>query len=69
MDHVLGLDCLICGKRYDPGDIEYVCPLHGEDGIVDVVYDYDAIAASVDRDALDSQSGRGMWRYRPLLPI
>lgn len=69
MDHVLGLHCLICGKRYDPGDIEYVCPLHGEDGIVDVAYDYDAIAASVDRDALDLQPGSGMWRYRPLLPI
>jgi len=69
MDHVLGLDCLICGKRYDPGEIEYVCPDHGEDGIVDVVYDYAAIAASVDRDALGSQPGRGMWRYRPLLPV
>ncbi len=69
MNHVLGLQCLICGEMYDPGDIEYVCPLHGEDGIVDVVYDYDAIAASVDRHTLDSQPGRGMWRYRPLLPI
>jgi len=69
MDHVLGLDCLICGRRYDPGEIEYVCPDHGEDGIVDVAYDYEAIAASVDRDALGSQSGRGMWRYRPLLPV
>jgi len=36
MDHVLGLDCLICGKRYHPGEIEYVCPEHGDDGIVDV---------------------------------
>ena len=66
MQHVLGLDCLICGERYAPDAIDYVCPHHGEDGIVDVVYDYAAIAAATDRHAL---TGTGMWRYRPLLPI
>ena len=66
MEHVLGLDCLVCGERYDPGAIDYVCPRHGEDGIVDVAYDYPAIAAATDRDAL---AGEGMWRFRPLLPI
>jgi threonine synthase len=66
MEHVLGLDCLVCGERYDPGAIDYVCPRHGEDGIVDVAYDYEAIGAAVGPDSL---SGRGMWRYRALLPV
>ncbi|MCB2224030.1 MAG: threonine synthase [Actinobacteria bacterium] len=66
MEHVLGLDCLVCGERHDPGAIDYVCPRHGEDGIVDVAYDYPGLRAAVDRDAL---SGPGMWRYRPLLPL
>ena len=66
MEHVLGLDCLVCGERYDPGAIDYVCPRHGEDGIVDVAYDYPAIGSPVDPDAPASV---GMWRYRPLLPV
>jgi len=66
MEYVLGLDCLICGERYAPGDIEYVCPRHGDEGIVDVAYDYQAIGAAVGPDSL---TGRGMWRYRPLLPV
>ena len=66
MKHVLGLDCLVCGERYSPGAIDYVCPRHGEDGIVDVAYDYEGIGAEVGPDSL---SGTGMWRYRALLPI
>jgi len=66
MKHVLGLDCLICGERYSPTEIEYVCPRHGEDGIVDVVYDYEVIGAGIGPESL---SGVGMWRYRALLPV
>ena len=40
MDHVLGLKCTICGAEYGAGEVEYVCPKHGDDGILDVVYDY-----------------------------
>lgn len=66
MEHVLGLDCLVCGERYASAGVEYVCPRHGDDGILDVAYDYPAIAAAVDRDRL---GGPGMWRYRALLPV
>ena len=40
MKHVLGYKCTICGAEYALGEIDYVCPQHGNDGIVDVVYDY-----------------------------
>ena len=43
MDHVKSLKCLICGAEYRPDEIDYVCPEHGDDGIVDVQYDYDLI--------------------------
>lgn len=66
MDHVVALECLVCARRYDPDEIEYVCPDHGDDGIVDVVYDHELISARFARDRL---AGRGMWRYRPLLPV
>ncbi len=64
MDHVSYLECLICHKRYSNEDIAYVCPDHGSDGVVDVVYDYGAIGASK-AELVD----RGMWRYRALLPM
>ena len=43
MDHVKSLKCLICGKEYAPDQIDYVCPEYGDEGIVDVQYDYDLI--------------------------
>lgn len=67
MDHVLGLRCLICGRLYRPDEIEYVCPDHGTEGIVDVEYDYDAIGGHSSPQLLGKEPG--MWRYRPLLPI
>ena len=41
MDHVQSLKCLVCGAEYGPDQIDYVCPLHGDDGIVDVQYRYE----------------------------
>ena len=47
--NVAHLVCLVCGSTYAPDDVDYVCPDHGDDGILDVIYDYDAVAARVDR--------------------
>ncbi len=66
-DHVTGLRCVICGKVYAPDEVEYVCPEHGDDGILDVLYDYELIGSRVQRDGLGADWS--MWRYRPLLPI
>jgi hypothetical protein len=41
MDHVLGLRCVLCGAEYGADEVRYVCPKHGDEGILDVVYDYD----------------------------
>jgi hypothetical protein len=40
MDHFLGLACIIRGAEYAVGEVEYVCPKRGDDGILDVIYDY-----------------------------
>jgi threonine synthase len=47
MDHITGLKCTLCGAIYAPGEVEYVCPRHGDDGNLDVQYDYPAIAPHV----------------------
>jgi threonine synthase len=67
--YVTGLRCLVCGEVYAPDDVEYVCPRHGRDGILDVEYDYDAIGAFFDPARLAADADRSIWRYRPLLPM
>ncbi len=69
IDHVLGLECMVCGTRYESGQLDYVCPEHGDDGILDVAYDYDRIAAHISRTAVAESGIHSMWRYRALLPV
>jgi threonine synthase len=68
MDQVLGLKCTICGAEYAADEVEYVCPHHGDDGILDVVYDYDLIRRRFVLDRL-ADASLSMWRYLPLLPV
>jgi threonine synthase len=69
MDHVLGLKCTICGAEYSAGEVEYVCPKHGDDGILDVVYDYDLIARRISPEKLSASPTHSIWRYQRLLPV
>ena len=70
MNHVLGLRCVLCGAEYGVGEVDYVCPKHGDEGILDVVYDYDLIARRWTKDHLaKDQQTRSIWRYSPLLPV
>jgi len=69
MDHVTSLKCLICGREYAPDQLLYVCPLHGDEGIVDVGYDYDLIGRRVDPQRLAADPDPSIWRYLDLLPV
>ncbi len=69
MDHVTSLKCLICGRKYRPDEIDYVCPLHGDEGIVDVEYDYDLISSRINPSILADNRDFTIWRYKPLLPV
>ncbi|MCX7669891.1 MAG: pyridoxal-phosphate dependent enzyme, partial [Anaerolineae bacterium] len=69
MDHVKSLKCLICGAEYRPDEIQYVCPKHGDDGIVDVQYDYALIGRRISPATLAENRDHTIWRYKPLLPI
>lgn len=64
--NVAYLECLVCGRHFGPKELDYVCPDHGDEGVLDVIYDYEAIAAVTDRDSLRMES---MWDYRALLPV
>jgi threonine synthase len=69
MKHINNLRCLICGNEYRPDEIQYICPYHGNEGILDVQYDYNGIAFSFSRKDLERIHEPTIWRYKPLLPI
>jgi threonine synthase len=63
------LKCLFCGADYPPEEVPYVCPLHGDEGILDVQYDYSRIAELWKREDLARSRDDSLWRYKPLLPV
>ena len=69
MDHILGLKCVLCGAEYGVDEVLYVCPKHGDEGILDVLYDYDLVAARLTKEGLATNHDYSIWRYAPLLPI
>ncbi len=69
MENILSLKCLVCGKQYPPGEIDYVCPDHGDDGVLDVQYDYEFIGRQISRENLLQADNPTIWRYKPLLPV
>ena len=69
MEHVEAYRCIDCGEEYEPEGIMYTCPNHEDpmEGLLDVVYDYDAIAEDFDGKA--DGDIPDLWKYRPFLPI
>ena len=69
MENIRCLKCLICGKQYRPDEVDYICPEHGDEGILDVQYDYDFIGRQINKETLLNSRELSIWRYKPLLPI
>jgi threonine synthase len=69
MEHVLHLKSLISGRTFRTDEIDYVDPEYGPDGVVDVVYDYDAVKRAISRESLSRNGDYSVWRYKPLLPV
>lgn len=65
--YVTGLRCLICGASYKYGNM-YTCPSCGDEGILDVEYDYESIASAFSKHPLASRE-QNIWRYNELLPV
>jgi threonine synthase len=65
VDFVAGLSCRECGRTY-PAEALHVCDFCF--GPLEVTYDYERIAATVDRARIES-GPRTIWRYADLLPV
>ncbi|MCE7873142.1 threonine synthase [bacterium CPR1] len=61
---MIALECTLCSKRYQPGEVRYVCPACGPDGLLDPLYDYERARGDFPR--LDAA---GIARYLSILPI
>jgi len=69
LENILSLKCLVCGKQYRPDEIDYVCPDHGDDGVLDVQYDYEFIGRQISREHLLQANNLTIWRYKAMLPV
>ena len=69
MENILSLKCLICGRHYRPQQVEYVCPDHGDEGILDVQYDYNFIDRQISKEMLRHSVEFTIWRYKAMLPV
>ena len=63
------LQCTVCGKTYTPDLLKYVCPDHGDEGILDVVYDYSEINRNTSPEKISTSRENSIWRYWDLLPL
>ncbi len=66
MNHVKCGKCVRCGREYAATPDLTNCECGG---ILDIVYDYDAIRARFTKETLAKRENRSMWRYRELLPV
>jgi threonine synthase len=66
---ISGLTCTMCGASYGEQEAAYVCSHHGDEGILDVTYDYDRIRRTFPPERLAADGTRSMWRYLDLLPV
>ncbi len=67
--HVAGYRCTICNREYSYEKDMMTCPHCGEKGILDIIFDYDAIKKEFTRESLAADRTNSMWRYRSLLPV
>lgn len=67
--NVSELRCSLCGAVYAPDEVRYVCPKHGDVGLLDVLYDYEKIKSQLTPADISKSRDFSIWRYWDLLPI
>ena len=69
MSYIKGYCCTLCGAEFKEGEVGLTCPHCGEKGILDVVYDYDALKKVLTREYFEKNRNYSMWRYAPIMGI
>ena len=63
------LKCTLCGAEYAADEVRYICPKHGDDGILDTIYDYGKINAATHPGKISASPDTSIWRYAELFPL
>ena len=69
MSYVKKMKCLLCGKEYAPREVKYTCLECGDEGILEIIYDYPEIKKRFNKEILKTNNEYSMWRYLPFLPV
>jgi threonine synthase len=67
MNKIVGYKCNKCGEEYHLDEVTYLCP--SDEGVLDVILDYEAIKQTTRLRDIQRSSDFSMWRYLPLLPV
>lgn len=67
--NVSHLKCSLCSATYTPDQVRYICPKHGNSGLLDVIYDYEKIKLRTSTTQISGSKDFSIWRYWELLPI
>jgi len=49
--------------------VRYTCPKCGDEGILEIIYDYSGLRKNFTKTTLKNNTEYSMWRYLPLLPV
>ena len=69
MSYIKKLKCLLCGTEYKSDEVKYTCPKCGDEGVLEIFYNYLEIKKVFTRESLKQNHQYSMWRYLPLLPV
>ena len=69
MDYIKGYRCTVCGKFFETKEALLTCPDCGEQGILDVEYDYDELRKVLTKEYFQNNRDYSMWRYAPMMGI
>ena len=60
MNYIKGYRCTICHKEFKPDEASLTCPCCGEKGILDVIYDYDALKKVLTKEYFEKNKNYSM---------
>lgn len=69
MKYVYKLKFLLCRTVYNTDQVEYNCPKCGDEGNLEILYDYSVIKKDFNYSTLKKNKNFSMWRCLPLLPV
>lgn len=68
-EHIKDLECTLCHRTYRPNPYLMTCPSCGDDGILEINFDYEKIKQVWSKNTLLECREDSMFRYNPLLTI